>query len=367
MASRTLVYLLVLLGLAPPSRGLAQNDVRNRQAVVARLAEFLERFPESDANKDGTLSLAEYRDFQLRRRELTDRETNAQTTQRTPPTHADIPYGDHEKQRFDIWPVPNANKPTPLVIFIHGGGFRGGDKASIGAGQPERFHQAGVAFASMNYRLSDSGPYPIMMHDAARGLQTIRQRAAEWNIDPQRIACYGGSAGAGISLWLAFHDDLAAPNSEDPVARQSTRILAAGTINGQSTYDMHTYRQWFGVPDLPMHDALPAFLGIPIDGEPALRQASVTELMKDASPITHLSDDDHAAVYMQFSRGNTKVTKNTPQGEWVHHVLLGLKLKEAMEKLGLECHVTAPDISADGDEYGSLEQFLISKVTGPSS
>ena len=54
-------------------------------------------------------------------------------------------------------------------------------------------------------------------------LQTIRSKAKEWNLDPERIACYGGSAGAGISLWLAFHEDLADPNSDDPIARQSTQ------------------------------------------------------------------------------------------------------------------------------------------------
>ena len=112
----------------------------------------------------------------------------------------------------------------------------------------------------MNYRLSDSGPYPIMMHDAARGLQTIRHRAKEWNINPERVVCYGGSAGAGISLWLAFHDDLADPKCDDPIAWQSTRILAAGAMSGQSTYDMHTFRKWFGIPGLAMDSALPAFL-----------------------------------------------------------------------------------------------------------
>ena len=42
------------------------------------------------------------------------------------PTHANVSYGDYEKQAFDIWLVPNATEPTPMVIFIHGGGFRSG-------------------------------------------------------------------------------------------------------------------------------------------------------------------------------------------------------------------------------------------------
>ena len=278
---------------------------------------------------------------------------------RIPPTHADVAYGDHEKQAFDLWLVPEATAPTPLVIYIHGGGFRGGDKSGVRAGQIKTFLDAGIAFASMNYRLSDAGPYPIMMHDAARGLQTIRHRAGEWNIDPERVACFGGSAGAGISLWLAFHDDLAKPDSNDPVARRSTRILAAGTRGGQSSYDMDTYRQWYGVPDLPMHNALPAFYGI--ESEADLDKPNVKALMKDASPMTHLSEDDRVAVYMTYSRPNVEVTKGTNQSVWVHHPLLGVKLKEAMDALGLECQVTAPGLQGDS-EYGSMEAFLIAKV-----
>ncbi|MEZ6087458.1 MAG: alpha/beta hydrolase [Pirellulaceae bacterium] len=363
-------FVIVLMMLLAGTSLLAQEASSPQSARELRLAEFLKRNPESDADKDGKLTLDEFKVFQQRRRsndaaqdrgeDRQRRRVDEQKGNRFAASHADVPYGTHEKQRFDIWLVPESTKPTPLVVFIHGGGFRGGDKSGISAGQIKKFLDAGVAFASINYRLSDSGPYPIMMHDAARCLQTIRHRAKEWHLDPKRIACFGGSAGAGISLWLAFHDDLADSTSDDPIARQSTRILAAGTMNGQSTYDMHTDREWFNVPDLPIHNALPSFYGIA--GESDIEKDSVRKLMKDASPITHLSRDDQASVYMMFGRPNTKVTKSTSQGEWVHHVLLGLKLQEAMKPLGLECYVTAPGIPAENHPYGSLEEFLISKV-----
>jgi len=329
------------------------------QDIKARLKAVLNRFPEADASRDGSLTIEEFRDFQERRRETIDNRRKQAKLNRVPPTYPDVAYGDHEKQRFDIWSVPGADKPTPLVIYIHGGGFRGGDKSNVRSEQIKTFLDAGVAFASMNYRLSDVGPYPIMMHDAARGLQTIRHRAKEWNIDPERIACFGGSAGAGISLWLAFHDDLAEPDSADPIARQSTRILAAGTNGGQSTYDMHTYREWFGIPNLPIHNALLAFYGV--ESQVDIDKPEVKELMKDASPITHLSKDDRVSVYMTYGRSNVEVTEDTSQSVWVHHALLGFKLSEAMEELGLECYVTASDLEPES-RYGSQEAFLIEKV-----
>lgn len=343
----------IIATLILPSASLAQQ--KERPDMEARLKKFLESFPESDANKDGKLTREEVRAFNQKRKP--DTNTSRQQQNRPAPTHPDVAYGDHEKQRFDLWPVPDAKSPTPLAIFIHGGGFRGGDKRAFSPGALKLFHEAGIAFASMNYRLSDVGPYPIMMEDAARGLQTIRHRAKEWNIDPEKIACYGGSAGAGISLWLGFHDDLADPDSDDPIAQQSTRIVAAGTSNGQSTYDLRTFRDWFSVPDLEPHEALIPFYGV---NEAADWESDrVKNLMTEASAITHLTDDD-VPVFMTYSRGDTPVDVNTDQGAWVHHVRLGLKLQEAMKELGLECQVRSPDHK--DTEYGSIESFLIAKL-----
>lgn len=346
------------------ARELAAHLKKQRSSTEAksRLKEMLKRYPKADTDKDGKLTWEEWRKFQSTKRENGMQPSRRNNAPRVVAPVPDVAYGEHKLQRFDLWPVPNAEEPTPLVVFIHGGGFRSGDKTLVRRETIETYQKSGIAFASMNYRLSDSGSYPIMMHDAARGLQTIRHRAKEWNIDPDRVVCYGGSAGAGISLWLAFHDDLADPNSDDPIARQSTRILAAGAMNGQSTYDMHSFREWFGVPDLQMGPALPAFLGI--QGDDDLDKPAVRTLMKDASPITHLSSDDRASIYMTYSRPNSKVTKDSESAVWVHHVLLGLKLREAMQGLGLECIVTAPDMTPGNRSYNSMEAFLIAMATG---
>ncbi|MEO0447709.1 MAG: alpha/beta hydrolase, partial [Verrucomicrobiota bacterium] len=324
-----------------------------------RLAGVWQRFPESDANQDGVLTQAEARAFFQGRREQLGREGTPWRREGIEPTHGDFRYGDHEKQVFDIWLVPDATQPTPLVLFIHGGGFRSGDKGAARVDVIERYRKEGIAFAAMNYRLSDVGPYPIMMEDCARGLQTIRHQAATWNIDPRKVACYGGSAGAGISLWLGFHDDLGDPKSEDPIARESTRVVAVGSMNGQSTYDINDFRKWFGLPSLQPGPALPAFYGVESDTD--WESERVRNLMVDASSINHLTKDD-VPVYMVYSRPNTTVTEETGSSEWVHHVKLGLKLREAMEALDLECLVRAPDVVPRDDPYGSLEDFLIQKL-----
>src|SRR5262249_41628078 len=148
---------------------------------------------------------------------------------RPKPDVANARYGPHQRHVLDLWKA-KSDRPTPLVVFIHGGGFRGGDKKNLSPVLLNLCLKAGLSVASINYRLSQHAPFPAPMHDGGRAIQFFRFKAKEWNLDPRRIAATGGSAGAGISLWLAFHDDLADPGSKDPVARESTRLSCAAVL-----------------------------------------------------------------------------------------------------------------------------------------
>src|SRR5262249_38905238 len=80
--------------------------------------------------------------------------------------------------------------------------------------------------------------------DAARALQFVRSKAAEWNLDKERIGASGGSAGACTSLWLAFHPDLADPKSAAPIAHESTRRWCAALTNAQTSLDPQQMKEW---------------------------------------------------------------------------------------------------------------------------
>jgi len=350
MSLKTLAAILLLTSLVPCSS--AQNSDAEK-----RRAQLLKRFPDADLDKDGKLSRDEFKKLK-EKRQAEQSGKKGERSKGAEPTHKDVKYGEHQKQAFDIWLAKAKDgEPTPLVIFIHGGGFSGGDKKGVSGQLIKGYLDQGISFASMNYRLSDVGPYPIMMNDSARGLQFIRSKAKEWNLDSKRVACYGGSAGAGISLWLGFHKDLADPDSKDPVARQSTRIVAAGTSNGQSTYDMRTFKEWFGIPNLKPHPALVTFYAV--EKEEDWDSDRVKKLMTDASAITHLTKDD-VPVYMTYGKGDVPVDENSSPSLWVHHARLGIKLKEAMDKLDLECHVTWRDHPSP--KYKDLQAFLSAKV-----
>ena len=146
------------------------------------------------------------------------------------PTLADVPYGTHPKQVLDFYKAESAT-PTPLVFYIHGGGWMDGSKAAI---QRKRVSEGRHLGRFDRVSLRPGGDCRrgrcrrsrARSHDAARALQFVRSKAKEWNIDKTRIGATGGSAGACSSLWLAFHDDMADPKSSDPVARESTRLPA---------------------------------------------------------------------------------------------------------------------------------------------
>src|SRR5947209_6766261 len=154
------------------------------------------------------------------------------------PTWENVRYGPHRGNVLDFWQAPSA-RPAPLVVFIHGGGFVGGDK--VKARESPVLRQCldrGVHFAAINYRFRTEVPIQDVLRDCARAVQFLRSKAADWNVDKDRVAAYGGSAGAGASLWLAFHDDLADPRSADPVLRESSRLRAAGATATQFSYDV---------------------------------------------------------------------------------------------------------------------------------
>lgn len=158
---------------------------------------------------------------------------------------ADVPYGPDDQMVFDIW-SPESEPETPLVIFYHGGGFLKGDKREIRHYQEEliRLLKAGAAVASANYRYrlpNDSLGVTRSLRDAKRCLQYIRYHAVSFNIDPSRIGCFGVSAGGGISLYLAFHDDMAESDAGERLLRESTRIACAAGKNTQASYNLWTW------------------------------------------------------------------------------------------------------------------------------
>jgi acetyl esterase len=249
------------------------------------------------------------------------------------PDLSNIHYGPHERNVLDVWKA-KSDRPTPLVIFMHGGSFITGDKSTIDAPLADSCLNAGISVASLNYRYSTQAPYPAQFQDATRAVQFCRLHAAEWNLDPKKFAGSGSSAGAVLALWIGFHDDMADPASADPLARMSTRFTAMGVIAAQVTVDPRVFGKELS-PDLEHNPGFARIYGLP---EAEMQSERAHKLFEEASPINYLSSGD-PPVFMFYSIPNKPLPGGSPSGRYMHHPRNGYMLKERMDQLGLECQV----------------------------
>lgn len=278
-----------------------------------------------------------------------------------PATYANEKYGSHERNVFDIW-LAKSDKPSPLVVYIHGGGFIGGDKSRYYDSEDwVRFLDAGVSIATINYRFMNQPPYGILasMSDSKRCLQYIRYNAEKYNVDKNKIACSGGSAGAGTSLWLAFSDEMADEKNEDPVLRESTKISCAGAFATQSTYDI---LRWAEILSLPLNQT-PEELHIiarafGIKSAEGVNLSNQTEIREELDFLGRM--DKNAAPFFVFNRREGGVPTN--DDELQHHPVHAKALKEQAEKVGVEAIVYAPKIGIVHESGKDLVDFFLEKL-----
>ncbi len=250
-----------------------------------------------------------------------------------PPTHADVKYGPHERHVMDVW-LAESDKPTPVVISIHGGAFRHGDK-SVSSPVLRECLKSGFSVVAITYRFTPQHIAPAQHQDAARAVQFVRHNADKWNLDPTRIAAIGGSAGAGMSLWLGFHEDMADPKNADPVLRQSTRLTCMAVNNGQTSYDPRFIRKLFPGTDTYSNSALAQLFEIDmkqLDDLPAEKY----KLFEEISALTHLTADDPPVLMTYDSDYDTPISSRSVG---IHHPRFGKVLNEQMDKLGIACDV----------------------------
>jgi acetyl esterase/lipase len=272
-----------------------------------------------------------------------------------PATSENVSYGPHPRNVLDFWKA-ESDKPTPVMFFIHGGGWGSGDKTKVREmGDLKHMLANGISVVSINYRLinkdapgKESPPVKAPLEDAARALQFVRSKAGEWGLDKQRIGAAGGSAGACSSLWLAYHDDMADPASADPVARESTRLWCAALVGAQTTLDPQQMREWMPNSKYGGH----AF-GKKDFAEFFKDREEILPWIRQYSPYLLVSKDDPPVLISYKSAP----AMGKDQGDPTHSANFGVGLKKRCDELGIDCHVLYP--GTKDVEYKSTTDFLI--------
>ena len=116
-----------------------------------------------------------------------------------PKAHLDLPYAEPkaERQKLDVY-APADGKDHPVVVWIHGGGWKQGDKKGVGL-KPRAFADHGFVFVSINYRLAPQATVGEMAGDVAKAVRWVHDHAKEYGGDPRSIFVMGHSAGAHLA------------------------------------------------------------------------------------------------------------------------------------------------------------------------
>lgn len=287
----------------------------------------------------------------------------AQMPEQPKPTLADVPYGPHPKQVLDFYQA-SPTETTPLLFFVHGGGWMTGDKA-----KPDFLTQClahGISVVSINYRFipdaTADNVYPPVkgcLDDAARALQFVRSKAGEWRIDKARIGGCGGSAGAFTALWLAFHPDRADPKSADPVARESTRLCCALCFVPQTTIDPQQMQAW-----IPNNTYGPHAFGLGSVQEFLAKRDSLLPWIQEFSPYALASADDPPVLLFYDNPPNL----GQPYKDPPHSGNFGAGIAEKLKAVGIEheinynndyAHMKYPDL------FGFLREKLGVRSAAP--
>lgn len=271
----------------------------------------------------------------------------------------DVSYVEpgHARQKLDLF-VPEGKADLPLAVFIHGGGFSGGDKRQLNPGDLRGLLDAGVAVAALNYRFYREAPLPAAFEDCARAVQVLRFHAADWRLDPARLGVFGGSAGAQIAMYLALHDDLSDASSVDPVARQSTRFACVATSGGQVTLDLDWWSKHVPECDIARTDPRTLF---------GVSTVSAAQPKIDAIAALRLLSPDDPPVFMSYGMAPGEpypADKQTASNWKFHHVVHGVELKQLAASLNVELHLKYPGEKA---RYGSTVEFLKAKLLGQAA
>lgn len=201
----------------------------------------------------------------------------------------DIPYvpdGD-ESQRLDLYlPEKPAESPLPLIVHIHGGGWRGGNKFPCPV---TGMVLKGYAVASVEYRFSQKAVFPAQIQDCQAAIRWLRSNSKKYNIDPERLGAVGGSAGGHLSALVGTSGGKKAFTPIGGNEEQSDRVQAVCDIYGPTNFTTVVQQ----AADDPNVKNIFAF-NSPTDPYSCLTGANLSDKAKSdaVSPVHYVSEDN---------------------------------------------------------------------------
>lgn len=235
-------------------------------------------FEKADRDHDGVISLAEHLAF------LNRNDPNRKARQPFD-VKKDLAYvaNGHERQKLDLYLPKNSNNNRPLVLWIHGGGWKQGSKDKCRA---IPLVERGFVVASINYRLSSHAVFPAQIQDCQAAIRWLRTNAETYGIDKGRFGVWGSSAGGHLAALVGTAGDEDFSDQTNTPPKISSRVQAVC--------------DWFGPTDLLLMNKQAGTLGT-LDHDAANSPESLllggplqqmAAKAKAANPITYATSDD---------------------------------------------------------------------------
>ena len=188
----------------------------------------------------------------------------------------------HARQKLDLYLPADAKEPLPLIIWVHGGAWKEGSKEQC---QPlhQGFLAKGYAIASINYRLSHHAIFPAQLEDCKAAIRWLRAAAKTYNLNPDRFAAYGGSAGGHLVALIGTTGSIKTFDVGGNLTISSS-VQAVCDYYGPSDfdYDEKTASPYFVRRLNDPQDAVPQLIGGPVN---KMRDAA-----RKASPVTYVTN-----------------------------------------------------------------------------
>jgi len=232
--------------------------------------------------------------------------------------------GQNIGQTLDLYRPASGAGPFPGVIFIHGGAWSAGSKADFQR-QASYLATQGYVCISINYRLSQQAPYPAALYDAKAAVRWMRANAAEYGIDPNRLAAVGGSSGGQLAALLGTTASVKTMEGDGGNPSFSSRVEAVVAFNPLTDFVSALEKTQ---NPTAVTKALVAFLGGPLE--------KVPEIYIEASPVAHVSTT--SAPFL-FLHGTADTTLPFPQS---------VEMRDALQAVGVRAEL----YSAEGGNHG---------------
>ncbi len=248
-------------------------------------------FDRADTNGDGVISREEDAAFRNRRPAEPQRQAGRPNPFQPPEgvrLVPDVPYAgnDNPRQQVDLLlpEEPKGDAPLPVVVWIHGGAWRGGDKRGGIRQLADLVASGNYAGVSVAYRLSAEAVWPAQIHDCKAAIRWIRAHAEKHNLDPQRIGVWGSSAGGHLVAMLGTSANVQQLEGDlGPHTDQKSTVRCVVDFFGPS--ELLSMGQY---PSRIDHDAAESPESRLVGGPLQERK----EAARNASPITYVSGDD---------------------------------------------------------------------------